>query len=285
MISPLIEVHELQRLEQAFIVDCRFQLNNPSAGYDAYLTGHIPGAHYLDLDKDLSGLKTGKNGRHPLPQKTHLVEKLAQLGLQQNQTVVVYDAQDSMFAARAWWLLRWLGHTQVQVLHGGLPAWLRAGLPLSTQQPVCMYGNFSHISTSSMPTIDVATLLDKVCTPNKQVARIIDARAPDRFHGENETLDAVGGHIPGAYNRYFRDNLTEQGYFKPSAQLREEWLSATQNQPVIHQCGSGVSACHNLLAMEIVGLPSGTLYPGSWSEWCADATRPVDSKSISKVER
>ena len=276
MTPPLIQAQALYQLEHVLILDCRFQLHNPSAGYLEYLEGHIPAAHYLDLDKDLSGLKTGKNGRHPLPKKEQLADKLAQLGLQQNQAVVVYDAQDSLFAARAWWLLRWLGHTQVQVLDGGLSAWLRAGLPLSTKQPVCTSGNFTCVSANSMPTIDVGTLLGKVCAMNQNAERIIDARALDRFHGENETLDAVGGHIPGAYHRYFRDNLTEQGYFKPSARLREEWLSVTQNQPVIHQCGSGVSACHNLLAMEIAGLPSGTLYPGSWSEWCADTTRPIE---------
>lgn len=278
MVFPLIQAQTLHQLEHVLIVDCRFQLHNPSAGYLEYLEGHIPGAHYLDLDKDLSGFKTGTNGRHPLPEKEHLVEKLVRLGLQQNQTVVVYDAQDSLFAARAWWLLRWLGHTQVQVLDGGLSAWRATGLRLSTELPACARGNFICPSANSMPTIEVGALLTKVyaAADTDSLEQIIDARAPDRFDGENETLDAVGGHIPGAYNRHFRDNLTEQGYFKSPAELREEWLSVTQNQPVIHQCGSGVSACHNLLAMEIAGLPSGTLYPGSWSEWCADATRPIE---------
>lgn len=284
MISPLIQasaLYQLNQLKQVLILDCRFYLNDPFAGYRDYLAAHIPGAHYLDLDKDLSGVKTGKNGRHPLPQKKHLTKKLIELGLQQNQQVVVYDDRESMFAARAWWLLRWLGHANVQVLDGGLRAWIDMGLPLSTEQPTSELGNFKFSSEDGMPTVDVDTLFSQLSQPVKATQtrwQIVDARASDRFHGENETVDSIGGHIPGAVNRYFRDNLTQQGYFKTAEQLREEWLHFIPSQQVAHQCGSGVSACHNLLAMEIAGLPSGALYPGSWSEWCADPSRPIEHR-------
>lgn len=275
MIFPLIQATELYQLEQALILDCRFNLNDPFAGFHAYCEGHLPDAHYLDLDQDLSGVRTGTNGRHPLPNKAQLANKLARFGLQQDQRVVVYDAQDGMYAARAWWLLRWLGHQTVQVLDGGLHAWVEVGLPLSTEQPICVPSDFKSLSIDGMVTVNGQMLLSQLLNP---VWQIVDARSADRFRGENESLDPVAGHIPGAVNRWFKDNLTITGHFKPAAQLRKEIQSLLINdQPiVVHQCGSGVSACHNLLAMEIAGLPAGVLYPGSWSEWCADASRPVE---------
>jgi len=239
------------------VFDCRFDLADTGAGEKAYADGHIAGAHYLHLDRDLSGPKTGTNGRHPLPDRTKLVDTLAAYGLKQGQQVVAYDAQGGMYAARLWWLLRWLGHDSVAVLDGGLPAWQAAAhAPLSV-------------------TTDAQAIMRNLISRELMV---VDARAPDRYRGENETLDPVGGHIPGALNRFFKDNLTADGRFKPAHSLREEFgalLPGTAPDRVVLQCGSGVTACHNVLAMEIAGLHGAALYAGSWSEWSADPSRPV----------
>lgn len=274
MISPLISVTDAYLVEGALFIDCRFDLNDVEAGARLYAEAQIPGAHYLDLDKDLSGHKTGTNGRHPLPERAQLTDKLRQIGLNKDTPrVIVYDAHGGVFAARAWWLLRWLGYQSVQVLDGGLPAWIAANLPLAQNSALWVVGNFSAEKDSAMPTVGVEAVLNSLHAPTQIV---LDARAADRFRGENETLDRVAGHIPGAKNRPCRTNLNASACFKSAAQLREEFLLLLdRDQHVIHQCGSGVTACHNLLAMEIAGLPSGALYPGSWSEWCADATRPV----------
>jgi thiosulfate/3-mercaptopyruvate sulfurtransferase len=257
-----------------FIVDCRFDLAAPEAGANAYASGHVPGAHYLHLDRDLSGAKTGKNGRHPLPERAALVARLKEAGLNEGQQVVAYDAQGGMYAARLWWLLRWLGHDSVALLDGGLQAWQAAGQPLDSAAPSASTGTFRAGAPLSV-TIDADAVLRNINTHERVV---IDARAADRYRGENETLDAVGGHIPGALNRFFKDNLTADGRFKTAHELRETFgvlLGATQPDRVVLQCGSGVTACHNALAMEIAGLHGAALYPGSWSEWSSDASRPV----------
>ncbi|GAB3627060.1 3-mercaptopyruvate sulfurtransferase [Pandoraea terrae] len=257
------------------IFDCRFDLAAPAAGEAAYVDGHIFGAFYLNLDRDLSGPTTGKNGRHPLPDRDELVRLLAAYGVSNGQQVVAYDAQGGVYAARLWWLLRWLGHEAVAVLDGGLPAWQAAGLPLDAAVPEDPpQGTFTP-GEPLATTADAAALERNLSTHERLV---IDARAPDRYRGENETLDPVGGHIPGAANRFFKDNLGPDGRFKPAATLRAEFsqLLGTQHpERVISQCGSGVTACHNLLAMEVAGLHGASLYPGSWSEWCADPRRPV----------
>jgi thiosulfate/3-mercaptopyruvate sulfurtransferase len=257
-----------------FIVDCRFDLAAPEAGETAYAAGHIPGAHYLNLDRHLSGAKTGKNGRHPLPERAALVAKLKEIGLNEGQQVVAYDAQGGMYASRLWWLLRWLGHDSVALLDGGLQAWQAAGQPLDSATPSTSPGTFKAGAPLSV-TIDADGVLRNIDTHERVV---IDARAADRYRGENETLDAVGGHIPGALNRFFKDNLTADGRFKTAHELRETFgalLGATQPDRVVLQCGSGVTACHNALAMEIAGFHGAALYPGSWSEWSSDASRPV----------
>ena len=256
------------------VFDCRFDLVDTGAGEAAYATGHLPGAQYLHLDRDLSGRKTGKNGRHPLPSRDALVAALVDRGLKHGQQVVVYDAHGGMYAARLWWLLRWLGHDSVAVLDGGMQAWEAAGEPLTTDVSRIPVGNFR-----AQPPLEVTVDAQSVLTNVTSRARIvIDARSPDRYRGENETLDRVGGHIPGALNHFFKDNLTAEGRFKSGHELRETFsalLGDTEPNRVILQCGSGVTACHNALAMEIAGLHGAALYPGSWSEWSADPARPI----------
>jgi thiosulfate/3-mercaptopyruvate sulfurtransferase len=258
----------------ALVFDCSFDLADTEAGARAYAAGHVPGAHYLNLDRDLSGPKTGSNGRHPLPDRTKLVETLAGHGLKQGQQVVAYDAQGGMYAARLWWLLRWLGHDSAAVLDGGLQAWQAASQPLDTQVPANAPGSFKAGAPLAV-TVDARAVLRNLDTHERL---LIDARAPDRYRGENETIDPVGGHIPGALNRFFKDNLSADGRFKSAHALREDFsalLAGTQPEQVVLQCGSGVTACHNALAMEVAGLHGAALYSGSWSEWCADRSRPV----------
>jgi thiosulfate/3-mercaptopyruvate sulfurtransferase len=257
------------------VFDCGFDLANPDAGEQAYAAGHIPGAHYLHLDRDLSGPKTGKNGRHPLPARDTLVATFAKHGLKQNQQVVAYDGQGGGYAARLWWLLRWLGHDSVAVLDGGLQAWQAAGQKLDTATPAApAQGDFKAAAPLAV-TVDARHVLANI-NGGEQV--VVDARSPDRYRGENETIDPVAGHIPGALNRFFKDNLTADGRFKSAHTLRDEFTAVIgQKQPehVVLQCGSGVTACHNALAMEVAGLHGAALYAGSWSEWCADPSRPV----------
>ncbi|SAL74660.1 sulfurtransferase [Caballeronia telluris] len=256
------------------VFDCRFDLAAPEAGAAAYAAGHLPGAHYLHLDRDLSGAKTGANGRHPLPDRAALVAKLAGFGLNEGQQVVAYDAAGGMYAARLWWLLRWLGHDSVALVDGGLQAWEAAGQPLDTHVPPHSPGNFKAGKPLAV-TVDVHAV-ERNLTARDHL--VIDARAADRYRGENETIDPVGGHIPGALNRFFKDNLTDEGRFRTAHELRDAFgalLGKTPPDRVVLQCGSGVTACHNALAMEIAGLHGAALYGGSWSEWCANPSRPV----------
>lgn len=278
--TTLISAENLaERLSSApgsvLVFDCSFDLANPAAGEQAYAAGHIPGAHYLHLDRDLSGAKTGKNGRHPLPTRDALVETLAKHGLKQNQQVVAYDAQGSAYAARLWWLLRWLGHDSVAVLDGGVQAWQAAGQPLDTAAaPAGARGDFK----AGAPLAVTADAQHVLANLKQGEQLVVDARSPDRYRGENETIDPVAGHIPGAHNRFFKDNLTADGRFKSAHTLRDEFNAVIgQKSPehVVLQCGSGITACHNALAMEVAGLHGAALYAGSWSEWCADPARPV----------
>ncbi|KZE34822.1 sulfurtransferase [Crenobacter luteus] len=278
MYRTLISADELMALPagDVVIVDCRFRLADPDWGHAAHAESHLPGAHYLHLDYHLSGVKSGRNGRHPLPDAERLAVVLGALGVGPDTQIVAYDDAGGMFAARLWWLARWLGHEAVAVLDGGLPAWLAAGGELSHEapQPPRLPARFA-IRASLAPTLDADAVLANLASPRFVV---VDARAPDRFRGENETMDPVGGHIPGALNRPFADNLAADGRFKTPDRLAADWRALLgQRAPgdVVHQCGSGVTACHNLLAMEHAGLAGSRLYPGSWSEWCADPARPV----------
>ncbi len=279
-LPPLIDAASLLALlahpagEDVLVLDTRFNLMQPEAGEAAWRSGHIPGAAHAHLDRDLSGPKTGANGRHPLPSPEALAATLGRWGLTPATRVVTYDDAGGMFAARAWWLLRWAGHEQVQVLDGGWAAWQAAGGAVDTSV------------TERAPTeVNVSTQPGWVLQADEVLAsvqgraptlQLLDARAPDRFRGENETLDPAGGHIPGAANRFFQLNL-QDGRFKPGAQLLAEFSAALPGQDLsqlVHQCGSGVTACHNLLALAHAGLPMGRLYAGSWSEWCTDPARP-----------
>ena len=274
--TTLVSVTELAaHLDDSdwLVFDCRHDLGDTDMGRRAYAQSHIPGARFLHLDEDLSGSKTGKNGRHPLPAPEKFCARLAALAMTHDKQVVAYDAAGGCYAARLWWMLRWVGHTPVAVLDGGWDTWLAAGLPVSVKPPAPTPGAFSGIARDS--AVDARYVLSQLEQPQ---VRVVDARSPERFRGENETLDPVGGHIPGALNRFFKKNLAADGRFKPATALRQEFselLGAAPPARVVHQCGSGVTACHNLLAMEIAGLSGSKLYPGSWSEWCSDPQRPV----------
>ena len=284
MYTTLIEPAALAaHLEDAnwVIVDCRHDLVNLDAGRAAYAAGHLPNALFADMEHELSGEKRAPGGafrgRHPLPEKDAFVELLRSWGVNDDTQVVAYDAHGGMFAARLWWMLRWIGHEAVAVLDGGLPAWQAAGLPVATEASAPRARGTIGARAPLVTTVDVDTVLHNVEHGGRTV---VDARAPDRFRGENETIDPVGGHIPGAKNRFFKDNLQADGRFKAPAQLQAE-LGSVVGDPAraIMQCGSGVTACHNLLALEVAGMKGAALYPGSWSEWSADPSRPVATGS------
>ena len=255
------------------VFDCRHDLADPTAGARAYAQSHVRGAVHVSLDGDLSGEKTGRNGRHPLPAAAAFCARMAERGLRNNMQVVAYDATGGAFAARLWWMLRWVGNESVAVLDGGWNVWQKAGLPVTADAASITPGDFR--GSPHDITVDAAFVAAEIGNPR---TRLIDARSPDRFRGENETLDPVGGHIPGATNRFFQCNLGSDGCFKPAAVLKQEFNAMLGNATpaqVVHQCGSGVTACHNLLAMEVAGLAGSRLFPGSWSEWCSDPQRPV----------
>lgn len=256
------------------VCDCRHDLANYHAGRTAYAQAHIPGARFLHLDEDLSGPKTGINGRHPLPHPVTFTLRLAALGIDNRKQVVAYDDAGGVFAARLWWMLRWVGHVSVAVLDGGFAAWRKAAQPVSSELPAIKAATYNPNPNPRL-MVDTRTVAVAAGGP---ALRLIDARSADRFRGENETLDPVAGHIPGAINRFFKHNLRDDGCFKPAVELRQEFAALLGSLPpnsVVHQCGSGVTACHNLLAMEAAGLNGSRLYPGSWSEWVSDPTRPV----------
>lgn len=258
------------------ILDLRHQLVDPGYGERAYHAGHIPGARFLHCDRDLSGPCTGRNGRHPLPDARRFAARLAEEGVGPGVQVVAYDDSQGMIAGRLWWLLRWLGHREVAVLDGGLAAWQEGGWGLESA-PLPPRPALPWNPRLEDMVVDAAAVAERI---GRRGGVLVDARSPDRYRGENETLDPVGGHIPGAVNRFFRDNLAPNGRFKAAEVLRAEWLAVLAGADcteVVHQCGSGVSACHNILAMELAGLAGSRLYAGSWSEWCADPARPVET--------
>ncbi|MBI4195146.1 MAG: sulfurtransferase [Betaproteobacteria bacterium] len=263
---------------QWVVCDCRHDLANYEAGRRAYAQSHIPGARFFHLDEDLSGPKTGANGRHPLPHPITFTLRLGALGIDNSKQIVAYDASGGCYAARLWWMLRWVGHQRVAVLDGGWDAWMKAGKHAVNETiavgPATFNPNLQPQQAVNAGFIQMHLERPEVC--------VLDARSPERFRGENETLDPVAGHIPGALNRFFRLNLDERGRFKSAADLGHEFrtlLDGRQPESVIHQCGSGVTACHNLLAMEVAGLGGSRLYPGSWSEWVADPSRPVATET------
>jgi len=256
------------------VFDCRFSLAEPELGSRVYREGHIPGAYYANLDTHLSSPIGPETGRHPLPDPVRLADWLGQCGVTSDTRVVVYDDLGGTFAGRLWWLLRWLGHSQVAMLDGGLTAWTEAGGDLSTETPTADAGVFTAAPEDTAWITSDAL----VAALAAETVRIIDARAPERFSGEVETTDSVGGHISGAINLPLTGNLGPDGHFLPPEELRQRFLSAIGDVPpnrVVHSCGSGVTACHNLLAMEVAGLAGSRLYVGSWSEWIRSPERPV----------
>ncbi len=255
------------------IVDCRHDLGDVDAGERAYRVAHIPGARFLHMDRDLSGTKTGGNGRHPLPEVAALLATLGRAGIDASKQVVAYDQRAGMWAARLWWLLHWLGHDAVAVLDGGLDKWRAEGRPQASQSPPPATTRL--VAGTPAPFASANEILLHI---DDGALFVLDARAAERYRGDLEPIDPVAGHIPGARNRPHSDNLTPQGTFKPPVQLRAEFealLGTTSPAAVVHHCGSGITACHNVLAMAVAGLPGSRLYPGSWSEWIADPARPV----------
>lgn len=275
--GTLIQAPELAarlRDPQLRVFDCRFDLARPQAGREAYAAGHVPGAAYADLERDLSAPRTPISGRHPLPAPGVFAGVLRTHGVNRDSMVVAYDAGAGMYAARLWWMLRWLGHEAVFVLDGGLGHWTALGLPLDAQVPERAPGNFAANPRPEM-LVDVAGVQASMAD---QSSRLLDARAPERYRGEVEPIDAVAGHVPGAVNHPFATSVGADGRLLPSDELHRAFARGLAGVPAsraIAMCGSGVTACHLLLAMEHAALPGGRLYVGSWSEWSRDPSRPV----------
>jgi thiosulfate/3-mercaptopyruvate sulfurtransferase len=279
--TTLIEPAELARHlgdPRWVIVDCRFDLANPNAGREQFRSGHIPGARYAHLNEELSGPITAGSGRHPLPRPEDFARRLGAWGIDARSQVVAYDDAAGAIAARLWWMLYWVGHEAVAVLNGGLKAWLGAGLPLDAEEPRVTPATYvAHPRPEEALTVDevVSALADRSIV-------LVDARSADRFAGQNETIDPVAGHVPGARSHPFLSNLDAERRFLAPHVLRERWsktLGAASAERVVTMCGSGVTACHHLLALQVAGLAGARLYPGSWSEWIRDDTRPIATGS------
>jgi thiosulfate/3-mercaptopyruvate sulfurtransferase len=258
------------------VFDTRHDMGDVGKGRRAYAAGHIPGAYFLHVDDDLSGPKTGKNGRHPLPDTAKFAANINECGVTPDSQIVIYDDLGGNFAVRLWWMLKWLGHDKVGLLDGQYPLWEKQGRPISTEVPPKRAGSFvarPHLGE----TVDLH-FVDRF--REDPAIKLIDARAAERFKGLKEPIDPVAGHIPGAINRFWQMNLNPDGRFKKPEEIRreaEQLLAGASPEQAVHMCGSGVTACHNMFAFELAGLPRGRLYPGSWSEWCADSSRPVAS--------
>lgn len=284
MFKYLISPQDLQQHRPPsgwLIFDVRHNLMDHEAGRAAYLESHIPGALFLDNETQLAGDADGTNGRHPLPDRREFAALMRSQGLTSRTQVVIYDAANGLFAARLWWMLRWLGHESVAILDGGWQAWVESGgktesgerSPHLTEAQVIQ--SLSVPSKPLMPTVRANDLLSNLGSPSFTV---VDARAPERYRGEVEPMDPIAGHIPDALNRPHTQNLNADGKFKTPEQLKADFealLGETEPSDVVHQCGSGITACHNLFAMELAGLKGSVLYPGSWSEWVSDSQRPV----------
>jgi thiosulfate/3-mercaptopyruvate sulfurtransferase len=274
--QTLIRAGELAAIlndPQLIVVDVRHDLSDQAFGTRKYAESHIPGAHFMSVENDLAAPRSGRNGRHPLPAPDALAATLSAIGVAASKQVIAYDQAQTTYSARLWWMLRWLGHRNVAVLDGGLDAWVRAGFAVTTLVPQRKPARF--IPAVSDSPVSVETLIGHLEDIDYT---LVDARGADRFRGENETVDPVGGHIPGAHNRPYARNLNADNTFKDANTLRKEWLAALAGrtpQQIVHSCGSGITACNNILAMEIAGLSGSRLYPGSWSEWSADPARPI----------
>jgi thiosulfate/3-mercaptopyruvate sulfurtransferase len=257
------------------IVDCRYDLQNESWGHDQYRAAHVPGAVYVSLAEDMAAPRTGKNGRHPLPSVEALAALFGRLGISRDTQVMAYDQDNGMYASRLWWSLRYLGHDAVAVLDGGWAKWTREGRPTSSGDEHRSPATFDARPHPEM-RLSVEDVAARLADPS---LLLVDARAPERFEGRNETIDRAAGHIPGAANHFFKTNLAEDATILPTDKLRESLggtLMGRSPSEVVMYCGSGVTACQNLLAMEHAGLSGARLYVGSWSEWSADPSRPTE---------
>lgn len=281
MLSTIVSTDTLaSRLDDPMwvIVDCRFDLAEPAKGQRLYAESHLPGARYLGLEPDLSGAKSLGQGRHPLPPVADFVRVLAELGIGSGVQVVAYDDRTGLWASRLWWMLRSIGHDAVAVLDGGLGKWIAEGRPTTAVVPdrPALRGDFSGYRGQWS---DVSTLANVAAIVEQSGrTRLVDARAPERYRGESETIDRVAGHIPGATNYFFQRSLNADGTFRSAGELRAQWMDALAGRApseTICYCGSGVTACHTLLSLELAGLGGAKLYPGSWSEWSSDSSRPV----------
>jgi thiosulfate/3-mercaptopyruvate sulfurtransferase len=273
MQTTLVSTEALANHPQWRVFDCRHDLAKPDLGEQQYREAHLPGAMFAHLDRDLSAAKTGRNGRHPLPEASTFSGWLGRHGLKPTDQVVCYDAGNGAMAARLWWMLRWIGHEAVAVLDGGLAKWLAEGRPVTAEVPRFPPTRYPVSHALRSVSVDVAEV-----EKHRDRMLLLDARAPARYRGEQEPVDPVAGHIPGARNRFNAENVNADGTFKEREALKKEFLQVLGDRPaseVVHYCGSGVSACHNLLAMEVAGLTGGKLYAGSWSEWSADPKRPI----------
>ena len=267
------ELNENLNQEDWYIFDCRFLLKDPKGGLTKYNQGHIPGAQFADMDKDLSSVMTEHSGRHPLPNPNEFMEKLQHWGVSNSSQIICYDDMSGAFAARMWWLMKWLGHTNVAVLDGGIDKWIENNLPIETKVQNHSAGSFSGQPNNDM-WVDINFIQEKL-TQNK--INLLDARSADRFTAKDTKTDPVAGHIPGAISFPFAENLSNKGVFQSPEKLQNRFaeLFSDDQAEVINMCGSGVTACHNLLAMSIAGLPMTRLFVGSWSEWIKEKSRPV----------
>ena len=265
----LISTETLSNTSQAMVFDCRSHLGDLAEGKKDFEAGHIPGAQHADLNQHLAAAP-GDHGRHPLPKKEVLVDQFQRWGINSETQIVCYDQNNGAFAARLWWLCRWLGHDDVFVLDGGLDGWIQQGLSVSTLQKTFTRGHFNPKATLT----NICQVADVLASSNT----LLDARDSARYRGDVEPIDAVAGHIPGSISAPFSDNMSE-GYFKPKAVLKQrfETLGLTPDSPLVCYCGSGVTAIHNVLALLIAGYPEPALYPGSWSEWITDPDRPIET--------
>ena len=282
MYTTLISTDELaERLSDPSLAlfDVRHDLMQPERwGADEFQKAHIPGAAFLHIDKDLSGPKNGTNGRHPLPSPEAAAQLFSRVGIDGTKQVVVYDQNTGVFASRLWWMLRWLGHEAVAVLDGGFAKWMREGRAVTGEAPEPTPATF--VVKNVAPTVNSVGVEASL---SRHTLLLVDGRAPERFRGEVEPMDPVAGHIPGAVNRPGSLNVTANGVFKPAGSLRAEYQALLGGRPhsdVVHYCGSGVTSCHNILAMQIAGLPGTRLYPGSWSEWISNPARPIAKASL-----
>ena len=260
------------------VVDCRFSLDDESWGEWNYRAGHIPGAAYAHLDRDLSGTKTGDNGRHPLPSTHQLTATLTRLGIDQGIQVVAYDQDTGMYASRLWWLLRWMGHKAAAVLDGGFAKWTAEKLPTAHGEESRPPRAFRGAPVAGM----VVNANEVAALAHRSDWRLVDARAPERYRGEIEPIDRAAGHIPGAVNHFFKRNLANDGTLLMPEPLRAGLRQVTNDvapDHIVCYCGSGVTACQNLLALEHAGFGGAKLYPGSWSEWSSDPARPIETRS------